>query len=186
MILKHSSEYDDNVSNLVKSGDCKLSRIYFRMTATYINSDTIIIPSKYESFGLVAIEAMAAESCIICIRYVRFSRGTENNNDGILIKNDPNSSKTFSECILKLLDNKDQIEMFKNARTYSKVRYKNNVKKFLNFIIKLLILKRHFLNFILNKRNNNRNQNNELIRSDIKRNIFLNSKDFFIFFISYF
>ena len=98
------------------------------LSKIYINSDIIIIPSKYESFGLVAIEAMAAESCIIALDMSGLAEVIENNKDGILIKNDLDSSKTFSECILKLLDNKDQIEMFKkNARTSFLKKYDTKI-----------------------------------------------------------
>ncbi len=118
--LTHISDYDDNVKNLVNSQIVNFLGFASRndLYKIYINSDIIIIPSRYESFGLVAIEAMAAESCVIALDMYGLAEVIDNNNDGILIKNDTNSGRGFSECILNLLKNKNKIEIFKkNART---------------------------------------------------------------------
>ena len=68
----------------------------------YSNSDIFILPSMFESFGIVLIEAMASGIPIIasnipCVRNV-----IKNNKTGLLVKTTP---EDFAEAIEKLLNN---------------------------------------------------------------------------------
>lgn len=68
----------------------------------YSNSDIFVLPSRYESFGIVAIEAMAARLPIVASDIPGVRNVIRDNETGLLVKHTP---KDFSKAIEKLLIN---------------------------------------------------------------------------------
>lgn len=112
-----------------------------KLYETYSNSDIFILTSKYESFGIVLIEAMATGLPIIASNILSVKNIIENGKTGLLVKTTP---EDFAEAIEKLLNNPELrrklsenvleeakkynwnkiVQKFEDI--YSEVMYKNN------------------------------------------------------------
>lgn len=83
----------------------------------YLNSDVVVMPSRYESFGLVAIEAMAAATPVIALGAGGLAEVIEDGTDGFLLDPDTNSHDGICERVLLLARNPDLLlQMKKSAR----------------------------------------------------------------------
>ena len=68
----------------------------------YQNSDIVIMPSRYESFGLVAIEAMSAGKPVIALRVGGLKEVIVDTVDGYLVDESPNSAEEIAKHIMDL------------------------------------------------------------------------------------
>lgn len=75
-------------------------------------SDIFILPSETESFGLVALEAMASKNAVISTNSGGLSEVNIQNVTGYL--SDVGNVKEMSEYVVKLLSDKQRLEQFKN------------------------------------------------------------------------
>lgn len=127
------------VKKVILHGELRGKKLY----KTYSNSDIFILTSKYESFGLVLIEAMASGLPIIASNIPAVGNIIENGKTGLLVKTTP---EDFAEAIEKLLNNPKLREKLsenvledvkkyewnksvqKFERIYSEVMYQTNKK----------------------------------------------------------
>jgi len=72
--------------------------------AAYQIADVFVLPSYSENFGMVVVEAMAAEKPVVITKGVGISKEVEAAGAGIVIDKD---EKQLAEAILKILDNPD-------------------------------------------------------------------------------
>lgn len=129
-----------NVVTATKDNDLE-KRIIFAGRQTkveryYKQSSIFILPSKYEAFGLVIIEAMASGLPVIAFRPSKdFLTASDeiisDNIDGFLVKNE----QEMAEKIDFLLKNKEVLEkMSKKAlEKAKKFNWQDHVKKLLSF-----------------------------------------------------
>lgn len=73
----------------------------------YVDSDIVLMPSRFESFGLVAIEAMAAGRPVIALRVGGLAEVASEENGCISIVEDGHEIQTFADEIAKLDCNRD-------------------------------------------------------------------------------
>lgn len=79
------------------------------------NMDIFVLPSRYESQGIAAMEAMAAGLPVVASNVGGIPGILDNNVEGLFA--DPENPDSFSRAILKLLKNSDlRKEMGQNAR----------------------------------------------------------------------
>ena len=70
--------------------------------AVFRESDVFVLPSYSENFGMVVVEAMAAEKPVVITKGVGISKEVEAAGAGIVIDKD---EKQLAEAILKILEN---------------------------------------------------------------------------------
>jgi len=90
----------------------------------YLNADIVLAPSRYESFGLVYIEAMSYAKPLIALNTGSAVEIINKNNDGFLIENE--SVDNFSDLIIRL--SKDKLyrnKIGQNARNNIINNYSN-------------------------------------------------------------
>ena len=75
-------------------------------------SDIFVLPSETESFGLVALEAMASKNAVISTNSGGLSEVNIQNETGYL--SDVGNVKEMSENVIKLLSDEERLEQFKN------------------------------------------------------------------------
>lgn len=75
-------------------------------------SDIFVLPSETESFGLVALEAMASENAVISTNSGGLSEVNIQNETGYL--SDVGNVQEMSENVIKLLSDEERLEQFKN------------------------------------------------------------------------
>ena len=75
-------------------------------------SDIFILPSQTESFGLVALEAMASQNAVISTNSGGLSEVNIQNKTGYL--SEVGNVKEMSENVIKLLSDEERLEQFKN------------------------------------------------------------------------
>ena len=81
----------------------------------YSAADLMIVPSRQESFGQTASEAMSCGTPVIAYNYSGLIDIVDNNENGILI--DPYDYSEMSKSIIQILNQKDKlIEFGENAR----------------------------------------------------------------------
>ncbi|RJS75174.1 glycosyltransferase family 1 protein [Methanophagales archaeon] len=68
-------------------------------------ADVVVVPSLYEPFGIVALEAMAAKTPVVVSDIGGLS---ELISDGEGIKVTPNNSESLAACIVKILSEEDE------------------------------------------------------------------------------
>ncbi len=82
----------------------------------YARANAVAVPSRYDLFGMVALEALACESPVVVSKYAGVSKYITNE---IGLVGDPENSEDFAEKILFLLDNEDIAnEMGRNGRRF--------------------------------------------------------------------
>jgi glycosyltransferase involved in cell wall biosynthesis len=67
------------------------------------SADVVVMPSRYESFGLVAIEAMAAGAPVVALRGSALSEVIEDGVSGRLVDADGNEVAAIVDVLLKLV-----------------------------------------------------------------------------------
>lgn len=68
----------------------------------YLRSDIVVMPSRYESFGLVAIEAMASGCAVIALRVGGLKEVISDGQDGFLVDDNESADVNISNILLEL------------------------------------------------------------------------------------
>lgn len=98
----------------------------------YRNADLFVFPSREDCFGLVLLEALAANLPIICSKYADGSYDIiENYNNGIIV--DPYDSSSFGSVINDVLTGKIHLNG-SNKRILEKFTFENVSKGYLEAI----------------------------------------------------
>lgn len=84
-----------------------------QLTSLYENSHILLAPSRYESFGLIYIEAMRAGCIPIGLAVGGVPEVIEHNVNGFIMPSD--DPRMISEEILKLANNRTQIDLLAEA-----------------------------------------------------------------------
>jgi glycosyltransferase involved in cell wall biosynthesis len=87
-------------------------------------SKVFVLPSKYEGFGLVLLEAMYAKKPIIASRVSAIPEVIKNNWNGLLIKH--NDIKDFNSKLLKIKNEKISKKFIKNSQITLKKKFNFN------------------------------------------------------------
>ena len=96
--------------------------------------DLLVVPSKSEAFGLVAIEAMAAGTPVIANKIDGLKEVIKNNNSGILVSD--NNINEYKTSILNIYNNKDLMNKYIN-NGYKRVKSKFSLKKMIKSVEKI-------------------------------------------------
>jgi UDP-glucose:(heptosyl)LPS alpha-1,3-glucosyltransferase len=84
--------------------------------ATYYQaSDVFVMPSLFDTFGMAALEGMAAGLPVIITRNVGAKDLVENGVNGFVLQNNP-SPPEFGECLAVLLDKERRLRMGEMAK----------------------------------------------------------------------
>ncbi len=81
-----------------------------RLPVFYTAADVVSVPSRYESFGLVAVEAMACSTPVVASRAGGLAFTVEDGRNGYLAP--IGDGAAHGRCILDLLDNDDRRQLF--------------------------------------------------------------------------
>jgi D-inositol-3-phosphate glycosyltransferase len=101
-------EYEQILENVVQLGLTDLVRFFGRvpherLRAYYTAADLVVVPSHYEPFGLVAVEAMACGVPVIASKVGGLQYSIEDGQTGILVP--PRQPLTLASAMRDLLDN---------------------------------------------------------------------------------
>ena len=72
------------------------------LEAAYRGCDVVLVPSRYESFGLVAIEAMAAGKPVVALAAGGLAEVVTEGKDGLLVPDGPEAAEGIAEALLRL------------------------------------------------------------------------------------
>ncbi len=72
------------------------------LEAAYRACDVVMVPSRYESFGLVAIEAMAAGKPVVALAAGGLAEVVTEGVDGLLVPDGPEAAERLAEALLRL------------------------------------------------------------------------------------
>jgi glycosyltransferase involved in cell wall biosynthesis len=92
----------------------------------YQTAQIIVIPSFYESFGNVAIEAMASKCCVIASEVGGLKEVIINNVNGLLFR--PGDPADLANSVVKLLEDQDLAKKLR-SNGLKTIRIKHNYKK---------------------------------------------------------
>ncbi|MCX7709164.1 MAG: glycosyltransferase family 1 protein [Clostridia bacterium] len=96
------------------------------LSALYASCDAFVFPSTTETFGNVVLEAMASGLPVITVDSGGVKDSVRNGFNGFLCK--PRDAESFSEAIVKFLDNQSLIAgMSQNARQYTLAKSWNRI-----------------------------------------------------------
>lgn len=98
--------------------------------SAFNNASALLLPSRYEGFGLVLVEAMAAGLPVIATNTVGASEVLDNGRYGILL---PNADDAFDDILLSIINNPSMLDKYKplsieRANAYSISAFENNIK----------------------------------------------------------
>jgi len=126
-IKSNSERFDVNFIGTVPHG---------KLFHYYNDSSMVIVPSYYESFGLVGLESMVSSKPVIGLNDTGLIE-TVGNDAGILIKRD---EKTLAKAIDYLIENKSfRYRLGVNGRRKAlKYRWSNIVRRYLNIYEKII------------------------------------------------
>lgn len=109
----------------------------------YSNCDIFIAPSRFESFGLIFLEAMIFSKPVIGTNIGGIPEVVENGVSGILIENE--NSEDLKNSLIKLIENKDIREnMGKNGRRIYEEKFTAEImaNKFIDYYKNILSCRR--------------------------------------------
>lgn len=109
----------------------------------YSNCDIFIAPSRFESFGLIFLEAMIFSKPVIGTNIGGIPEVVENGVSGILIENE--NSEDLKNALIKLIENKDIREsMGKNGRRVYEEKFTAEImaNKFIDYYKNILSCRR--------------------------------------------
>lgn len=109
----------------------------------YSNCDIFIAPSRFESFGLIFLEAMIFSKPVIGTNIGGIPEVVENGVSGILIENE--NSEDLKNALIKLIENKDIREsMGKNGRRIYEEKFTAEImaNKFIDYYKNILSCRR--------------------------------------------
>jgi len=89
------------------------------LDALYVTADVFVLPSLYETFALVLLEAMAHGKPVVATRIIGTSELVKSGLNGILVE--PKNPEMLAEAIIQMLSEKDYAEQLgKNGELFSK------------------------------------------------------------------
>ncbi|TAK26272.1 MAG: glycosyltransferase family 1 protein [Chloroflexota bacterium] len=88
-----------------------------RLPDYYSAADVCVVPSRYESFGLVALEALASGAVVIASRVGGLSTTIHDGENGILVP--WRTGTAFADAIARVLDDRDLAERLRTAAPIS-------------------------------------------------------------------
>lgn len=91
------------------------------LTATYRSHDVLLVPSSYESFGLVAIEAMAEGLPVIAAAVGGLAEVVRHGDDGYLVAYDAALPDTMARHLIDLSSDRGLVSAM-GARAYHRVQ----------------------------------------------------------------
>jgi mannosylfructose-phosphate synthase len=83
------------------------------MAPYYRRAELFVLPSKFEPFGMTALEAMACGTPVIASNLGGIKENFTSGKDGVLV--DPSNKQELSQAICTLLENKELAEKIGNA-----------------------------------------------------------------------
>lgn len=107
-----------------------------QLEALYLAADIVLMPSRFESFGLVAIEAMSAATPVIVLERGALPEIVENGQSGFLISDEVGFVSEVTELLLRMNENRDQLEALSRGAydTYhQRYRLEEMVQGILNY-----------------------------------------------------
>jgi len=109
------------------------------VVSEYNSHDVVLIPSRWEGFGLVALEAMAAGRVVVASDVDGLSEFIEDEETGFLIETDDIVQNLIEKIEFVLEEKKRCREVAENARQYAKNNFgiDRMVKKYENLYRKL-------------------------------------------------
>ena len=93
-----------------------------------------VLPSRWEGFGLVLLEAMSVGVPIIATKVGGIPEVIEDGKDGILVE--PENPEELSNAILRLLDNKE-LRSLVSSNAYKKVKGEYSIEKYTKTLLNL-------------------------------------------------
>ena len=93
-----------------------------------------VLPSRWEGFGLVLLEAMSVGVPIIATKVGGIPEVIEDGKDGILVE--PENPEELSNAILRLLDNKE-LRSLVSSNAYKKVKGEYSIEKYTKTLLSL-------------------------------------------------
>jgi glycosyltransferase involved in cell wall biosynthesis len=93
----------------------------YDLKALYVDSDIVIIPSLYEPFGIVALEAMACGKPVIASKVGGLAEIIKHGVNGYLVE--PANSRALAEAILTLLKNPSLSESIREEGRKTVMKY---------------------------------------------------------------
>ena len=98
--------------------------------SAFNNATALLLPSRYEGFGLVLVEAMAVGLPVIATNTVGASEVLDNGHYGVLL---PNEDNAFDDVLLSVINNPSMLEKYKplsleRANAYSISAFAKNIK----------------------------------------------------------
>ncbi len=130
---------EDDVSFVGRINDDELDFIYER-------SNVFVLPSMYESFGLVLLEAMSHRKPVVTTRIMGVTELVTAGFNGLLVE--PRNAQQLAEAIVKVLSEESYaIQLGKNGEQFSKkFEWKKIVTEYENVYNESLKLERAGLN----------------------------------------
>lgn len=95
--------------------------------AAYQSADVFCLPTLYEGFGLVFLEAMACNTPIVTTNIAGISELVEHGKDGILVK--PKNTRAITNAVLKIFEGKYGLNSHKKASEYDWKKVVQNISK---------------------------------------------------------
>ncbi|MBX9730899.1 MAG: glycosyltransferase [Sphingomonas sp.] len=95
-----------SLRNAVFHGDVDRARL----DQLFVQSDVVIMPSRFESFGLVAIEAMAAGSPVLALSIGGLAEVVEDGVAGHLFQSENEFVEVGADILIRLADNPLELE----------------------------------------------------------------------------
>jgi glycosyltransferase involved in cell wall biosynthesis/GT2 family glycosyltransferase len=90
----------------------------------YRDHDVVVMPSRYESFGLVAIESMSAGTPVIALNSGGLGEVVEDNVSGFLVADDEGAKGKIADLIVKCNENRELLHnLSKGARRAFEERF---------------------------------------------------------------
>ena len=98
--------------------------------SAFYNASALLLPSRYEGFGLVLVEAMAAGLPVIATNTIGASEVLGEGQYGILL---PNEDNAFDDILMSVIENPSMLETYKSlslqrAQEYSISAFTKSIK----------------------------------------------------------